>query len=94
MAGKKLISQTENHPVLYFLYLTPYLFIRSFFLATKSQKIDIIHTQGLNAGAVGVVLKAIFQKRLLINSHAFYSQIAINKLANYADLSSKVLKLS
>jgi len=63
-------------------------------LATNSQKIDITHTKGLNAGAVRVALKAIFQKRLLINSHAYYSQIAINKLANYADWSLKVLKLS
>ena len=37
--GKNLFHKLENHPVLDFLYLTPYLFCSvSFFMATNSQK--------------------------------------------------------
>ena len=79
--GKNLFHKLENYPILDFLYLTPYLFFRSLlFMATNSQKIDIIHAQGLNAGAIGVVLKAIFQKRLLISLHAIYSNIGKHRL--------------
>ena len=74
--GNNLFHKLNNYPILDFLYLTPYLFIRSlFFMVTNSQKIDIIHAQGLNAGAIGVLLKKIFKKRLLISLHAVYSTI-------------------
>jgi len=83
--GKNLFHKLENYPVFDFLYLTPYLFVRSlFFMATNSKKIDIIHAQGLNAGVIGIVLKIIFQKRLLISLHAVYPQIGENKLAKRA----------
>ena len=49
-------------------------------MTANSQKIDIIHAQGLNAGAIGVVLKAIFQKRLLISLHAIYNNIGNHRL--------------
>jgi glycosyltransferase involved in cell wall biosynthesis len=74
--GNNLFHKLNNYPILDFLYLTPYLFVRSlFFMVTNSQKIDIIHAQGLNAGAIGVLLKKIFKKRLLISLHAVYSTI-------------------
>jgi len=79
--GKNLFHKLENHPILDFLYLTPYLFIRSFFfMITNSKKIETIHAQGLNAGIIGVLLKIVFQKRLLISLHAFYIQIEKNQL--------------
>jgi glycosyltransferase involved in cell wall biosynthesis len=74
--GKNLFHKLENYPILDFLYLTPYLFIRSLlFMITNSKKIDVIHAQGLNAGAIGVILKAIFKKRLIISLHAIYTNI-------------------
>ena len=79
--GENLFYKLENHPVLDFLYLTPYLFLRSLlFMITNTKKIDTIHAQGLNAGAIGVFLKFIFRKRLLISLHAVYRQLKKNKL--------------
>ena len=74
--GKNLFHKLESYPFLDFLYLTPYLFIRSLlFMITNSKKIDVIHAQGLNAGAIGVILKLIFKKRLIISLHAIYTNI-------------------
>jgi glycosyltransferase involved in cell wall biosynthesis len=79
--GKNLFHKLANHPVLDFLYLTPYLFLRSFlFMTANSKKIETIHAQGLNAGLIGVFLKVIFRKRLLISLHAYYAQIEKNRL--------------
>jgi glycosyltransferase involved in cell wall biosynthesis len=83
--GRNLFHKLENYPILNFLYLTPYLFVRSlFFMMTNSHKIDIIHAQGLNAGAIGVALKAIFKKRLIISLHAVYKETGKSKLTNHA----------
>lgn len=83
--GKNLFHKLENYPVLDFFYLTPYLLARSFFFMTaNSKKIDIIHAQGINAGAVGVALKKIFKKRLVISLHAVYPQIGTKKLVRQA----------
>ena len=74
--GKNLFHKWESHPFLGFLYLTPYLFFRSLlFMITNSKKIDVIHAQGLNAGAIGVILKVVFKKRLIISLHSIYSNI-------------------
>jgi glycosyltransferase involved in cell wall biosynthesis len=80
--GKNLFHKLENHPILDFLYLTPYLLFRSLlFMIANSKKIETIHAQGLNAGVIGVFLKVIFRKRLLISLHAVYGQLKKNKLA-------------
>ena len=74
--GKNLFHKLGSHPFLGFLYLTPYLFFRSLlFMITNSKKIDVIHAQGLNAGAIGVILKVVFKKRLIISLHSIYSNI-------------------
>ena len=79
--GENLFHKLENHPILDFLYLTPYLLFRSLlFMLTNSKKIETIHAQGLNAGIIGVFLKLIFRKRLLISLHAYYTQIEKNRL--------------
>jgi glycosyltransferase involved in cell wall biosynthesis len=74
--GKNLFHKLESYPFLGFLYLTPYLFFRSLlFMITNSKKIDVIHAQGLNAGAIGIILKAVFKKRLIISLHSIYTNI-------------------
>ena len=79
--GKNLFHKLESFPFLDFLYLTPYLFIRSLlFMITNSKKIDVIHAQGLNAGAIGVILKLVFKKRLIISLHAIYTNIGSHGL--------------
>ncbi len=69
-------------------------------MIANSKKIETIHAQGLNAGVIGVFLKVIFRKRLLISLHAVYAQIEKNRLAallsslnlNNADISSRSIK--
>jgi len=63
----------EKYPLLEFLYLTPGIFIISFFyLLTFGRKIETIHAQGISAGAVGLLLSVIFGKKLLISTHSIY----------------------
>lgn len=63
----------EKYPILEFLYLFPGLFIGAFvFLVFNHSKIDIIHSQGLIAGAVGVFLSKIFSKEVIISTHSIY----------------------
>ena len=78
--GGNLFNKLENYPILDFLYLTPYLFIRSlFFMIFNTRSINVIHAQGLNAGIIGIALKVIFRKRLLISLHSIYSNVDRNK---------------
>lgn len=71
--GKNIFHKLENHPVLDFLYLTPYLLIRVlFFMLLNRRKIEIIHAQGLNAAVIGICLKMIFRIRLIMSLHAVY----------------------
>ena len=91
--GKNLFHQLENYPFLDFLYLAPYLLFRVFiFMSNRGREIDVIHAQGLNAGLVGVILKTIFRKKLVISLHAVYeldgkslTSRAIAWIANRAD---------
>ena len=71
--GKDLFHKLENFPLLDFLYLTPYLLIRVlFFMMMNSKKIAIIHAQGLNAAVIGILLKKMFRKKLIVSLHAVY----------------------
>jgi glycosyltransferase involved in cell wall biosynthesis len=71
--GKDLFHKLENYPLLDFLYITPYLLIRVlFFMFLNNRKIEIIHAQGLNAAVMGIVLKKIFRKKLVVSLHAVY----------------------
>lgn len=61
-------------PFFEFLYLFPGLFFLGlFFLLFNGSKINIIHAQGLVAGAVGVFLGRIFQKPVIISTHSIYN---------------------
>jgi glycosyltransferase involved in cell wall biosynthesis len=47
--GKQLFHRIEKYPFFDFLYLTPYLLIRSFLWMLKNhKKIDTIHSHGFN----------------------------------------------
>lgn len=71
--GKELFHKVEKVPFFDFLYLTPYLFLRSFIWMIKnSKKIEVIHSQGINAALVGFFLKKIFNKKLITSTHAVY----------------------
>jgi len=75
--GKNLFHTLEKFPLFDFLYLTPYLLLRSFiWMLFNRQKINIIHSHGFNAAFIGNVLGFIFNKRHLTSTHAVYDHIS------------------
>ncbi|MBU1117862.1 glycosyltransferase family 4 protein, partial [Patescibacteria group bacterium] len=74
--GNQLFPKIEKYPILVFLYLTPYLLIRSLiWLIFNHKKIDIIHSQGFNAAIIGNFLSKIFRKKHLCSTHAIYENL-------------------
>lgn len=69
-----LFSVLEKYsPILNFLYITPYLLVRSFFFMLAHHKeIDVIHVFGLNAGMIGRILKLVFRKRAILSIKGIY----------------------
>jgi glycosyltransferase involved in cell wall biosynthesis len=97
--GKKLFHKVEKFPILDFLYLTPYLFVRTFIWMLFSNKaIDIIHAQGFNAAWIGGVLKKIFKKKLIVSTHAIYeinnNSSTARRIVSVLNKADKVLCLS
>lgn len=75
--GKNLFHSVEKYPFFDFLYLTPYLFIRSLlWMIANHQKVDIIHSHGINGALIGLVLAKIFHKKHLTSTHAIYENIS------------------
>ena len=72
--GRGLFNRLESSFILEFLYLTPALLVHSvfFFLRTRN-KIDVIHSHGLNAAFIGVILSKTFGKRCIVSTHAIYN---------------------
>lgn len=69
-----LFLKLEKYPILEFLYLFPPLFILAFvYLAFINNKIKKIHAQGLIAGAVGVLVGKLFNKKVIISTHSIYN---------------------
>lgn len=73
--GHNLFHKFEKFPPIFnFLYLTPYLLIRSFiFMLNHKDKVDVIHAHGLNASFMAAFLKKIFKKRAVMSTMALYS---------------------
>lgn len=87
--GKGLFHKVEKYPFIDFLYLTPYLFIRTFLWMMKNhKKVDIIHAQGFNATLIGSILKKVFNKKLIVSTHAVYE---INKNSLTAKYTRSIL---
>ncbi len=60
-------------PIFNFLYLTPYLFLRSFlFLLRHHGEFDLIHAFGLNAAFIVRVFKTLFKKKIYVSMEALY----------------------
>lgn len=89
--GHNLFYKLEKLPAVFnFLYLTPYLLLRSFiFLFFHHDKVDLIHAQGLNASFVAAVLKKIFRKPAFMSTMALYS---FKPGSIFAKISALVLK--
>jgi glycosyltransferase involved in cell wall biosynthesis len=97
--GKNLFHKLEKFPFFDFLYLTPYLLLRSLIWMIKNnKKVDIIHAQGFNAAFIGLILKKIFNKKLIVSTHAVYEINPNSSTAKYTksilERADKVLCLS
>lgn len=69
-----LFLKLEKYPALEFLYLFPPLFLIGFiYLIFENSKIRKIHAQGLIAGAVGVLLGKLFNKKVILSTHSIYN---------------------
>lgn len=73
--GHNLFHRLEKYsPVFNFLYLTPYLLLRSLlFMLTHKDKVDTINAHGLNAAFIAVVIKKLFKKRAVMSTMALYN---------------------
>ena len=90
--GHGLFNTLEKYQFLCFLYLTPYLLIRTLmWLYNNHKKITTIHAQGLNASLIGVILAKLFDKKLVTSIHAVYE---INPSSIVAKLNYQILKHS
>lgn len=64
----------EKYPVLEFLYLFPPLFIAGLLLMLRSNSdIKLLHSQGLIAGAVGIILGRLFNIPCVVSTHSIYN---------------------
>ncbi len=71
--GFNLFGKLEKYPFIVFLYLTPYLLIRSFFwMLFNSKKVDVIDAQGFNSACIAAVLKKIFKKKAVVSVMSLY----------------------
>lgn len=86
-----LFHKFENLPPIFnFLYLTPYLFLRTFiFLLSNQDKIDIIHAFGLNAAFIARWMRVFFGKKIVMSTEALYNY---KKGSLFANISSWVLR--
>ncbi|RLC35508.1 hypothetical protein DRH14_00795 [Candidatus Shapirobacteria bacterium] len=72
--GYQLFHRLQKYPTFQFLYITPYLFFRSFvFLLFRPQKFDLIHAHGLNASFIAMLLKNIFKIPFVASTYAIYN---------------------
>ena len=80
--GFNLFHRLEKHPVLNFLYLTPYLLLRSFlWMLFHHKDVDVIDAQGLNSAVVAAVLKRLFRKKAVVSVMSLYSFVPDSAVA-------------
>ncbi|HGJ66023.1 MAG: glycosyltransferase family 4 protein [Candidatus Bathyarchaeota archaeon] len=96
--GNNLFHKLEPYPIFEFIYLTPLLFVYSFFfMAAVHKKIDVIHAHGINAAFIGKVLGKIYRKKVIVSIHAIYDlpkKPLLAKLLKLTLSSSTVLTLA
>ncbi|MDQ3098185.1 MAG: glycosyltransferase family 4 protein [bacterium] len=69
---RSLFYKVEPYPILDFLYLTPRLLWATFFFLISHRNIKVIHAQGINASFIAVLLKPVFNIKVVISTHAVY----------------------
>ena len=80
--GFNLFGKLEKYPLINFIYLTPYLFIRSFlWMLFNSRQVDIIDAQGFNSACIAIVLRKFFRKKAVISVMSLYDFVPGSTLA-------------
>ena len=97
--GFNLFHKLEPYPILEFIYITPWLFFWTFiFLLFKGRKVAVVHAQGFNAAFIARLLKKIFNKRLIVSTHAVYEMTPNSLMAQIVSWTlkgaDKILTLS
>jgi len=75
--GHNLFHRLEKQPFVNLFYITPYLLLRSFLhLLVHRPQIDTIHSHGINAALIGLVLVKIFNiKNHLVSIYSTYDNV-------------------
>ncbi|MEW6674392.1 MAG: glycosyltransferase family 4 protein, partial [Thermodesulfobacteriota bacterium] len=64
----------EPLPLLLFLYIVPYLFLRTFFFMLRhSRRISVINAHGINAACAAWPLGFLFRKKIIMQTHSIYN---------------------
>ena len=97
--GYNLFNRLEPYPILEFFYLIPGLIFYSlFFMLNNNKKIDVIHAHGLNAGFVAILLNKLFNKRIVLSTHAIYNENIVKQIKSFINIIlnrfDKILTLS
>jgi len=91
--GHNLFHRLEKKPLINIFYITPYLLIRSIIWhIIHHPKIDVVHSHGLNAAIIGIILQKIFHiNRHIVSIYSTYdnvpkSNLYISKILNHVDI--------
>lgn len=81
--GFNLFHRLERYPLFNFLYITPYLLIRSYlWILIHHPRINTIHSHGLNAAVIGCILKKLFRISLhIVSIYSSYDNVPFNSLS-------------
>lgn len=83
LPGLNLFHTLEKYPLLNFLYITPYLLVRSiiWFIVNRPH-IDTVHSHGLNAALIGNILKKLFRiPRHITSIYSTYDNVPLNSIS-------------
>ena len=75
--GSNIFHKLEKLPLFEFIYLTPYLFFKTFFwLLLNHRHIDIIHSHGISAAFIGNILNFFYPRKThIVSIYSSYSHI-------------------
>lgn len=79
---KDLFHKFKPKPVFQFLYVTPYLFVYSFYFLIKHPKIDMIHAMGATGIFIARFLSLVFRKKFIADIETVYDQSLLSRLHN------------
>ncbi|MGD9129885.1 MAG: glycosyltransferase family 4 protein [Candidatus Woesebacteria bacterium] len=91
--GGNLFHQLDRLPAIFnFFYLTPGLFLFSLFFMLKNKKqISLIHSHGIVATLIAIILKKIFHKPVIVSTHTIYN---FKKKNFFAQIVKKIFQAS